>query len=555
MNLTFLFLFSLLITFALATHGRNEPRRGGRCPRFRTLDGYCTADRSRRCRGNQNWGSVGRPHFSYVAGTSSRVPLRTNLPSARHISNVVSNQNDPIPNRRGIREFFVFFGEFLDHNVVGTKISKDDRFDIKLPPNDPLTANFSTGYLRMTRAERTRVFGEGGNNPERATNSISSALDLTTVYGPDEERVRLLRTFVGGRLKTSAGGFMPLNGPELENEPTHDPRFFLAGDIRANDHPVLTSLHVIFLREHNYWCEKLAKRYPYLSDEILFQRARKINIAQMQKIAFEEFFPAITGRKLPTKYTGHKRCVDPGISDIFSTAAYRIGHTLVGNNVQRRGPGNTPLEPLPFTNMFFNPARQFLHHGMETFLRGAYNTTAQEVDTMVSSSLRNFLFSNVQFPNQLEFDFVDLIAINIQRGRDNAIPAYNDIRELFGFPRARKFSDITSSLTLQNKLSTVYRSPDEIDPWIGLMAEDHADGASMGPTTRKIWDTEFTRIRDADRHFYLRKGLFSRRMRRDFPELNEIRMKKKETMKELLLRHTHVVAEEVPDNLFIETYP
>lgn len=553
MKLTFFLLFSLLIVCSLAGHRNTDRRRGGSCPRFRTLDGYCTTDRSSRCSGNQNWGSAGTPHFSYIRGHSSHVPLRTNLPSARHISNVVSNQNDPTPNRRGIREFFVFFGEFLDHNVVGTLISKDDHFDIKLPPHDPLTANFSTGYLRMTRAERTRVYGEGPGRPERATNSISSALDLTTVYGPSVQRLRLLRTFTGGRLKTSAGGFMPFNGPELENEPSHDPNFFLAGDIRANDHPVLTSLHVIFLREHNYWCDKLARRYPYLSDEVLFQRARKINIAQMQKIAFEEFFPAITGRELPTPYTGHKRCVDPAISDVFSTAAYRIGHTLVGNNVQRRGPGNTPLEPLDFTNMFFNPARQFLHHGMETFLRGAYNTTAQEVDTMVSSSLRNFLFSNVDF-SHLQFDFVDLIAINIQRGRDNAIPAYNDLRELFGFPRARKFSDITSSLTLQNKLSTVYRSPDEIDPWIGLMAEDHAEGASMGPTVRKIWDTEFTRIRDADRHFYLRKRMFSPRMRRDFPELNEIRMKKKETMKELLLRHTHVTPDEVPDNLFIETY-
>lgn len=548
MKIAILFLFSLF--FASTLLGKSYSHQLPSCPRFRTLDGTCTAEPSHKCTGNSKWGSAGTPHLSYIRGHSSRVPIRTKLPSARHISNVISSQNDPIPNRRGLREFFVFFGEFLDHNIASTKTSKHNRFDIKLPRNDPLTANFTSGYLRMTRAERIPV--PGYRYAERAMNAISSAIDLTTVYGPSEERLKKLRTFRGGKLITSKGNFMPFNKPRLENEPNHDRRFFLAGDIRANDHPVLTSLHTIFLREHNYWCDKLFRKNPSLSDEQLFQRARKINIAQMQKIVYEEFYPAIVGTGLSTPYRGHRPCVDPGVSDIFSTAAYRIGHTLVGNNVQRRGRNNSPLPHLDFTRMFFNPARHFLNLGMETFIRGAYVTTAQEVDTMVSSSLRNFLFSNVDF-NHPQFDFVDLVAINIQRGRDNAIPAYNDLRKLFGFPRARRFSDITSSLTLQNKLSTVYRSPDEIDPWVGLMAEDHYPGSSMGRLVRRIWDWEFTRLRDGDRQFYLRSNLFSRQMRIDFPELNEIRFKKKETMKELLLRHTKIKANEVPDSLFIQS--
>ena len=426
-----LILLGLLLSISATTANRRRNRRRRFCPKYRTLDGVCTAARSRRCPQNREWGSVGSPHFSYIRGHSSREPLRSDLASARRISNVVSSQNDPIPNSRGIREFFVFFGEFLDHNIVATKISELDRFDIPIPADDPLRSNFSSGFLRMTRAERTIVTGEDRRTRrgrrtqrpvvERAENTISSAIDLTTVYGPSHERLKRLRTFKGGKLLTSAGGFMPFNTPELHNEPTHSPKFFLAGDIRANDHPVLTSLHTIFLREHNYWCDKLSDRYPWMSDERLFQTARQINIAQMQKIVYEEFYPAITGRELSQPYRGHNPCVNPSVSDIFSTAAYRIGHTLVGNNVPRRGPGLTPLDPLDFTRMFFNPAQQFLHFGMETFIRGAYNTTAQEVDTMVSSSLRSFLFSNVDFPDHLQFDFVDLVAINIQRGRDNAI--------------------------------------------------------------------------------------------------------------------------------------
>lgn len=514
-----------------------------RCPKVRTLDGTCT--NNGRGGGNRLWGSAGTAHFSYVSGTSSKNPVRTSLPSARLISNVIASQSDPLLNRRGITEFFVFFGEFLDHNIIATSITENDHMDISIPDNDPLRSNFTKGFLRFTRAARTRVLDE---DAERAMNTISSAIDLSTVYSSSEERLRTLRTFSGGKLQTSAGHFMPFNTAGLHNEPSDSSAFFLAGDIRANDHPVLTSLHTIFLREHNYLCDIVAKRDPGLDDEEIFQTARKINIAQMQKIVFEEFYPAITGRYLPP-YRGFQRRVNPGISDIFSTAAYRIGHTLVGNNVQRRGPGMAPLPSLDFSQMFFRPAQMFLQNGMETFLRGAIHTTAQEVDTLVSNSLRNFLFSNVP-----EFRaFVDLIALNIQRGRDNALPGYNEVRRIFGLLPARHFSDVTSSLTVQSQLSTLYESPEDIDPWIGLMAEDHVPGASMGPTTLRIWEREFVRIRDGDRLFYRNPTSFSGRFARMFPEVLNITSGKRETMKELIVRHTDIEASEIPGSLFRRT--
>lgn len=519
---------------------RKFSRGQTRCPKFRTLDGTCT--NNGRGSFNRVWGSANTAHFSYIHGSSSVHPVRTDLPSARLISNVISSQADPIPNRRGITEFFVFFGEFLDHNIVATSISETNHFDISIPENDPLRNNFTNGLLRFTRAERVSVLGE---QAERAKNTISSAIDLSTVYSSDQSRLNRLRTFSGGKLRTSDGDFLPFNEPGLHNEPSSSGAFFLAGDIRANDHPVLTSLHTVFLREHNYLCDFIANRSSKLTDEQIFQRARKINIAQMQKIVYEEFYPAITGRFLP-RYRGFDSRVNPSVSDIFSTAAYRIGHTLVGNSVQRRGPGMSPLASLDFTQMFFRPAETFLRNGMETFLRGAIDTLAQEVDTLVSSSLRNFLFSNVP-----EFsDFVDLIALNIQRGRDNALPGYNDIRRIFGLPPVRRFSDITSSVTVQNQLSTLYPTPDDIDPWIGMMAEDHVRGASMGPTVMRVWESEFRRLRDGDRFFYLSRKAFSRRFIRQYPVVLDIIFKRKETMKELILRHTDITEDEVKGPLF-----
>lgn len=118
------------------------------------------------------------------------------------------------------------------------------------------------------------------------------------------------------------------------------PEFFIAGDHSANEHPVLTSLHTVLLREHNDIANELKNVYPKMTDNWLFETARKINGAQMQKIVFTEWYPAVTARELP-KYKGFKASVDPTISVTFTTAAFRVGHTMVGNKVNRGGKGNS----------------------------------------------------------------------------------------------------------------------------------------------------------------------------------------------------------------------
>lgn len=530
----------------LLSLSRQSSQRRPRCPKYRSLDGLCTSAATASC-GDLTWGQAGKPFFSYLSAWSSVRPARTNQPSPRLISNVMSTQTSDIPSTCGLRELFVFFGEFLDHNLAGSQLNDADRLDIPIPPGDSLALNFSSGFLHFTRARRVAVPGEPSGT-ERAANLVSAAIDLSPVYGTSAQRLKELRTFTRGKLRMSRNGFMPLNKPGLENEPSHARKFFLAGDVRANDHPVLTSLHTVFAREHNFWCDRLASKYPGLSDEKLFQRARKINIAQMQKIVYEEFIPAMTGRPLQP-YRGHDPCVNPSVSDIFASAAYRIGHTLVGNKVQRRGRGMTKLASLPFTSMFFNPAERFIKLGLESFVRGAFATRAQQVDTKVSSSLRNFLFANVDSPEFARL--VDLISINVQRGRDNNLPGYNQLRTMFGMRRARKWAHVSSDLNTQTKLSTLYRSPDDVDPWVGLMAEDHVGKACMGKTVRNIWEKEFTRLRDGDSRFYLTRKYFSRRLLRDFSELRKIRkVGKQETLKKLIVRHTKIKKSELRGPIF-----
>ena len=93
---------------------------------------------------------------------------------------------------------------------------------------------------------------------------------------------------------------------------------------------VLPGLHTIFLREHNRICDRLVKE-GFRNDDIIYQMARKEVGALIQAITYQEFLPAI-GINLD-KYTGYRLTVRPDITNIFATAGYRIGHTMVADDI------------------------------------------------------------------------------------------------------------------------------------------------------------------------------------------------------------------------------
>lgn len=500
---------------------------------YRTYDGSCNNKRMKL------WGSAGLPHFSYLPLRLSTKPKGRNLKSARQISNILSKQTTDIFNSRCLSEFFVFFGQFIDHTFAATPVENTKEFPIKIPADDPIFANFSGGVLPFERSRRGRVAGGLADLP---INSVTSFLDLSSVYGSDDIRIQKLRSYKNGRMRTTKGNLLPLNTDSLRNAPTNGPMFFAAGDHRANEHPMLTSIHTLFVREHNSLADELRAKFPQWDDERLFQTARKIAIAEFQNIVFEGFFPAMTGRKL-WEYRGYKRNVNPTLSDEFVTAAFRVGHTMVGNEVKRAGPNNTPLSPISMKKMFFQP-HSVMSRGVEQFLRGAIITPCQEVDVHVRNSLRDFLFTDIK-----EEKGFDLVALNLQRGRDHGLPTYNELRVRFGRPPVFRFSEITRKRNLQSALANAYGNPNKVEAWIGLMCEDHIKGASMGKTLYRIWRREFRRMRAGDRFFYMVPGLFEKDVRDKIQRVQDL-FTDKDIMKGILLRNTKLTSEEIGESVW-----
>lgn len=420
--------------------------------------------------------------------------------------------------------------------------------DIPIPADDrPFVRSRKT--FPFERSMRANI-GSGG--VQRPLNTLSSALDLDAVYGVNSERnINALRGFdsnseVSALLKTSRDNLLPLNTDGFVNAPDTSKKFFIAGDHRSNEHPVLTAFHTIFLREHNRLVKEIQNRIGTSVSQVVYEAARAMNIAQFQKIVFEQFYPAAVGSTLP-KYTGYKPDVDPTISDIFSGAAFRFGHTMVSNTVPRRNSRNERLTPLSMAQLFFRPASVFTSKLMEDILRGTAKESAQEVDTSVVDVLRNQLFENVNGEEGF-----DLISINLQRGRDHALPSYNRVRQLFGFSQARTFSQITRNRTVAARLSRAYRGRvNDVELFVGLLAEDHVHGSTFGRTMNAVWKREFTRLRDGDQFLYLRTDKFPSLVKNHFKDwITKLRRRDGITLREIILKNSPINDLHLPRNIF-----
>jgi len=274
---------------------------------------------------------------------------------------------------------------------------------------------------------------------------------------------------------------------------------FQAGDIRANENVELIAMQTLFVREHNRLADRIAAQNPGLSDEEIYQQARRIVIGEIQAITYNEFLPALLGRNALAPYTGYKPDVNPGIATEFSTAAFRVGHTMLGNDVEFLDNNGNEIRPaVSLSEAFFNPDL-VRETGIDPILKYLASDVAEEVDTHVVDSVRNFLFGPPGAGG------LDLASLNIQRGRDHGLADYNTTREAYGLPRITDFSQITANVEVQQRLRDLYGSVDNIDLWVGGLAEDHVAGSSVGPTFQRIIADQFQRLRDGDRFWYQRE--------------------------------------------------
>ena len=452
---------------------------------------------------NPEWGSTYQQLLrlttvEYDDGISD--PAGQDRPSARAVSNAVAAQTESTPNDRNLTDLLWVWGQFVDHDIdLTTGADPAEPFAIEVPTGDPYFDPFGTGSetISLNRSVYDSETGDAAGDPRQQLNVITAFLDGSVVYGSDQERADALRTFEGGRLATSDGDLLPYNEGGYTNAGGPSASLFLAGDFRANENAALSAMHTVWVREHNRIAERVAADHPDWTDEQIFQQARSLVTAEIQAITYNEFLPALLGRGAISPYEGYDPAVNSGIANVFSTAAYRFGHSMLSSELLRLNNDGTVIDDgnLPLLSAFFAPG-ELADNGIDSILFGAANQVAQEIDTQVVDDVRNFLFGP---PGSGGFD---LASLNIQRGRDHGLADYNQVRVDFGLSPVTSFAEISSNAAVAEALEALYGDVDNVDAWVGALAEDHVPGSSVGELNQTIIADQFERIRDGDRLWY-----------------------------------------------------
>lgn len=463
---------------------------------------------------NPTWGAAGTvlPRLAGVAyddGISSpRGSSVVVLPNPRLVSNVVVAQAVMTPNSHEMTDWVFQWGQFVDHDLDLTNLaSPTESLNIPIPLGDPIFDPGNTGTQTMSfqRSKYDPLTGTSQANPREQINDITSYLDGSQVYGSDETRAMKLRTLSGGRLKTSAGNLLPLNTADMNlpngtgGNPLAD-QYYVAGDVRANEQVGLTAVHTLMMREHNRLADQISTQHPDWDDEQIYQRARKLVGGEIQVITYNEFLPALLGSYAPSMNSIYDSTLNSAVLTEFSTALFRVGHTMLSPNLVRMKNDGTEADggPMPLRDSFFKMQNMSESGELDYLLKGLASDQQQEVDMHMVDDVRNFLFGE-PIPGGF-----DLATLNIQRGRDHGLPDYNTVRAAFGLPEVASFAGITSDVAVQSALASLYGDVDHVDAWVGALSEDHMPGSAVGELITYGLAEQFRRTRDGDRFWFLR---------------------------------------------------
>jgi peroxidase len=419
--------------------------------------------------------------FTVVSATAADLqgqgsPQISLLPEFRPIGGTGANGQNAETTDPVASAWLYVFGQFVDHDLdLEETPPTSAAINIVVPPGDPV---FPAGtIIAMTRDSR---------NPETNTiiNTVAGYLDLSQLYGSTVAVAARLRNS-DGTLESSDNG---LALPVVNDT-------FVTGDPRVMENPELTALTILFMREHNFWVATLNTQHPNWTGDQLYNMAKAITTAEYQNIVYKEFLPLLIGPVL-RPYAGYDSTVNAQVTQEFSTAAFRVGHSQVSDTQEGIDNSGNVFFTESLADAFFNTPETDEKNGIDPLLRSLGVDFAQATDVYTVGALRNLLFAGLVGG---DVDEMDLIAIDIQREKDVGLGTLNQTRQAIGLRRYNSFAELTADPVLQVNLQVVYGTIDNVDLFMGGLAENHVYDAVVGPTFQAIIARQFQALRAGDR--------------------------------------------------------
>ncbi|CAD6199066.1 unnamed protein product [Caenorhabditis auriculariae] len=422
--------------------------------------------------------------FNAVVSSISR-----RRPNPREISHFLITSGVSLPTHAN--SMLMAFGQFLSHDITSNQVVGSCSCNRGGPLCASIVDNKQGRCFPFIRAMPVCGTGVHGRAREQL-NENTAFIDASMIYGSEAITSRSLR--FGAMLRTNIVNGRAFPPVRRQGRDT----VFSAGDNRSNLFVGLAALHASFLRLHNNIAARLQNMNRHWNQDRIFQESRKIVGSVVQSITYQEFLPTMIGpffQRLVTPYDGYKPNVNPSIINEFASGAYRL-HGLI-------------QEKYPFVNANFQPVGEYrlldsisnfesILSNIDNVYRGLISTSSRSPQRMTTTVTEN-IFNG------------DMATTNIQRGRDHGLRSYNDYRRLCRLPVITNFEnwpEVTKQVVRQ-RVQQLYRTPDDLDLYVGGIIEEPLPGSMVGPTFACIIAEQFVRLRDGDRFYFENPATFT----------------------------------------------
>uniref|UniRef100_A0A182IZN7 Uncharacterized protein n=1 Tax=Anopheles atroparvus TaxID=41427 RepID=A0A182IZN7_ANOAO len=363
-----------------------------------------------------------------------------------------------------------------DHGQLLPRYRHPSCKPLQVPEDDPYYGKYRTTCLNYVRSALT--VGDGCRlGPANQLNQATNLLDLSQLYGNRANITLLLRTGQSGRLRShlfdSAEYLSEASSARLcAADSNLEIVCYESGDTRVNVNPYITLLHTLFLRSHNRLAKHLAQLKPDWSDDQVFALARTINTRIYQRIV-REWTEAVTGERTrplgdapPPLYR-----LDERVSNEFATVGIRFYNTMWPGDITS-ATGSYDLEKLFYRPKDLRKRDYFVH-----LVGSVLGQRAMAFDTAYVDDVAHLLFGSRNVG-------LDVLALDIQRGRDHGLARYTDYYTLCNGKPVTGWADLESALRPAD-LETIretYANVHDVDLMVGALAEWPRAGATVGPT-------------------------------------------------------------------------
>lgn len=443
---------------------------------------------------------------------------------ARKLSNALSTKDNLTRDAVPLSNLAVAMFQLLaSHEIARSPTVPGEEIDIPLQPGD------EAFFGNLNPLDMDRSVTTGGPAREQV-NDVTSAFDGSTVYGSTEARKEMLWETDGagdptGFLKTSKTDDVAEPGDSDPNALPGLPKFMvqqgptqvaraMSGDVRADENPTLQALHQVFILEHNRIAQIIADDcvgagIACLGEQV-FNAARFLVAETQKQIFYDEMLPLFLGTDELASLVPDRALIGDveGALNSYTAAAGRLGHTQVPDTILLKTRNGGAAREVSLSECFFN--RDCLGNAtLEEILFGAAEQRAEAIDLVVADSLRNG-----QSPGFGADRNIDLLATNINRGRDHGIPDYLELRAALGFDQDESVDTILELLGLVPQAvldaygittdADVLATP--IDALVGLFGELRAPTDYLGETGRALWALQFLGLENGAASRFLAPG-------------------------------------------------